>query len=248
MGLHDMTFRDVVQKYSLHFRDRTAFVQGERRWSFGEYVEDLNRLAAGLASLGIRKGDRAAVLSLNSYTYFVIYDAAACLGAVLVPLNWRSKPEELRTILELCTPRVMVAEPEFAEMLAELREGCGFVEHWLSTEETKGFESLAALMKTGGRTEEIPLALEDPYLIVPTAAVEGKPKGAVLTHGNTVAMGILPQRIKANSSINLTITKIDVQGDKAKAAVDMKVRGRVTPSTFELIKENDKWLIMGFSY
>jgi len=84
----------------------------------------------------------------------------------------------------------MVAEPEFAEMLAELRESCGFVEHWLSTEETKGFESLAALMKTGGRTEEIPLALEDPYLIVPTAAVEGKPKGAVLTHGNTVAMGI----------------------------------------------------------
>ena len=60
--------------------------------------------------------------------------------------------------------------------------------------------------------------------------------------------GILPQRIKANPSINLTITKIDVQGEKAKAAVDMKVRGRVTPSTFELIKESDKWLIMGFSY
>ena len=60
--------------------------------------------------------------------------------------------------------------------------------------------------------------------------------------------GILPQRIKANPSINLTITKIDVQGEKAKAAVDMKVRGRVTPSTIELIKESDKWLIMGFSY
>jgi hypothetical protein len=60
--------------------------------------------------------------------------------------------------------------------------------------------------------------------------------------------GILPQRIKANSSINLTITKIDVTGEKAKAVVDMKVRGAVTPSTFELIKENDKWLIMGFSY
>jgi ribosome-binding factor A len=60
--------------------------------------------------------------------------------------------------------------------------------------------------------------------------------------------GILPQRIKANRSINLTITKIDVQEDKAKAAVDMKVRGRVTQSTFELIKENDKWLITRFSY
>jgi hypothetical protein len=60
--------------------------------------------------------------------------------------------------------------------------------------------------------------------------------------------GILPQRIKANPSINLTITKIDVQGDKAKAAADIKVRGRVTQSTFELIKENDKWLITRFSY
>jgi len=60
--------------------------------------------------------------------------------------------------------------------------------------------------------------------------------------------GILPQRIKANPSINLTITKIDVQGEKAKAVVDIKVRGAVTPNTFELIKENDKWLIMGFHY
>ena len=190
MGLHDLTFRDVVQKYSLHLRDRTAFVQGDRRWSFGQYVDDLHRLAESLASLGIRKGDRAAVLSLNSYTYFVIYGAAACLGAIVVPLNWRSKPDELRIILELCTPRLMVAEPEFAEMLAGLRERCGFVEHWLSTGDTSGFESLAALMKTDGRLEDIPLAPEDPYLIVPTAAVEGKPKGAVLTHGNTVAMGI----------------------------------------------------------
>jgi hypothetical protein len=59
---------------------------------------------------------------------------------------------------------------------------------------------------------------------------------------------ILPQRIKANPSINLAITMIEVQGDKAKAAANMKLRGAVTPSTFELIKENDKWLIMGFSY
>jgi hypothetical protein len=44
------------------------------------------------------------------------------------------------------------------------------------------------------------------------------------------------------------MTKIDVQGDKAKAAVDIKIRGRVTQSKFELIKENDKWLITRFSY
>jgi ketosteroid isomerase-like protein len=59
---------------------------------------------------------------------------------------------------------------------------------------------------------------------------------------------ILPQRIKANPSLDLSITKVDVQGEKAMVVADLKTKGQVTRTTFEMIKENEKWLITAFRY
>jgi ketosteroid isomerase-like protein len=60
--------------------------------------------------------------------------------------------------------------------------------------------------------------------------------------------GILPQRITANPSLGLSITKVDVQGEKATLVADLKTKGQVTRTTFEMIKENEKWLITAFRY
>ena len=60
--------------------------------------------------------------------------------------------------------------------------------------------------------------------------------------------GILPQRITANPSLGLSITKVDAQGEKATVVIDMKTKGQVTRTTFEMIKENEKWLITAFRY
>ena len=191
MGIHDMTVRDMIQKDSLHRKNRVAFVQGDMRWSFGQYTEDLKNLAGGLSSLGVKKGDRLAVLSFNSYNYFLLYGAAASLGAILVPLNWRFKEEELKAILEMCTPKSMIVEPEFENMAVRLKHSTPSMEHLLSTDGHSGVDSLQGLMRIGGnRFEEPSLSQEDPYLIVPTAAVDGKPRGAVLTHRNLLAGGI----------------------------------------------------------
>ena len=113
MGIHDLTVRDVIYKEPLHRKDRVAFIHGDQQWSFGRFAEDVDSLAAGFSSLGIKKGDRAAVLSFNSYPYFLLYGAAAAIGAILVPLNWRSTQEEVEAVVEMCTPRLVVVEPEF---------------------------------------------------------------------------------------------------------------------------------------
>jgi len=121
MGIHDLTVRDVIYKEPLHRKDRVAFIHGDQRWSFGRFAEDVDSLAGAFSFLGIKKGDRAADLSLNSYTYFLLYGAAAAVGAILVPLNWRSKQEEVEAVMEMCTPRVVVVEPEFCGMAAEVK-------------------------------------------------------------------------------------------------------------------------------
>ena len=60
--------------------------------------------------------------------------------------------------------------------------------------------------------------------------------------------GILPQRITANPSLGLSITKVELQGDNATVVADLKTKGGVTRTTFEMIKENEKWLITAFRY
>jgi hypothetical protein len=60
--------------------------------------------------------------------------------------------------------------------------------------------------------------------------------------------GILPQRITANPSLGLSITKVDVQGEKATVVADLKTKGGVTRTTFEMIKADEKWLITAFRY
>jgi ketosteroid isomerase-like protein len=60
--------------------------------------------------------------------------------------------------------------------------------------------------------------------------------------------GILPQRITANPSLGLSITKVDVQGEKATVVADSKTKGGVTRTTFEMIKADEKWLITAFRY
>jgi uncharacterized protein (TIGR02246 family) len=91
----------------------------------------------------------------------------------------------------------------------------------------------------------------------PTALLEMYHPDAKITYGwgnqkGTASKkeyeGILPQRIAANPSIELKISKVKVKGEKANVSVAMKTKGGVTRVTFELTKQDEKWLIMAFKY
>lgn len=183
--------RDVVRRYSHYRKEEVAFVFGDERWTFGQYSRDVDNLASGLTELGIQKGDRIGILAFNSFEYFLLYGAAACTGAVLLVINWRLKTEEIQMILENCTPKALVVDPEYVDVAEKLKESSPFVTHWMVSRGTvKKFDSLQDLLKAGGHFEEIEINQEDPYLIIPTAAVGGKPRGAVLAHRNFVAAGL----------------------------------------------------------
>ena len=100
MGLYDMTLQDVVCKNAMARADELAFVCGDVRWTFGRYAEEVDRLASGVALLGVEKGDRIGVIAFNCHQFFLLYGMAARLGAILVPINWRLRPEEIQVILE----------------------------------------------------------------------------------------------------------------------------------------------------
>src|SRR4030081_1650328 len=97
-----------------------ATVDGERRRSWGEIGERVAKLAGGLQQLGIKRGERIAVLMLNSDRYLELYLGIAWAGAVIVPTNIRWSHAEIEDSLRDCRASVLVVDTAFAKMGVEL--------------------------------------------------------------------------------------------------------------------------------
>jgi long-chain acyl-CoA synthetase len=106
MGLRDFTIYDAIVRNARLFGNREAWVFDRRRVTFQQFLAEINRLTYGLKKLGLSKGDRLGVLSQNCYEFVLLYGAAAKLGAIMLPINWRLTPQEIEYILSDGRPRV----------------------------------------------------------------------------------------------------------------------------------------------
>src|SRR5205807_9598582 len=93
---------------------RQAVVCGETRYTWEEFDQRTDALARGLASIGVVRGDRVAVLMLNCHRYLELYYACARMGAVIVPLNIRLARPEIIFILNDSETKVLVVDKTFA--------------------------------------------------------------------------------------------------------------------------------------
>ena len=88
--------------------DRPALLFEGQTFTYGQLQERVNRLANGLAELGVEPGDRVATMQVNTHQNIELYFATALLDAIYVPMNFRAKEEELAQMLEIAGPRVAV--------------------------------------------------------------------------------------------------------------------------------------------
>jgi fatty-acyl-CoA synthase len=154
-----------------HHPQRIAIrFQGEAL-SYAALLQRVERAAARLAALGVGRGERVAILSLNRPDYLVALFACARLGAMLLPLNWRLAPAELAWIAGDAEPRVILADSGFPEGLAAMQAA-------VPQAAVLPIEDPAALAGKG----EAPDAgsPEDDVLLVYTSGTTGRPKGAML--------------------------------------------------------------------
>jgi fatty-acyl-CoA synthase len=107
------------------FPDRTAVIDGDRRFSYREFADRSRRLAGALAARGIFPGDRVAALCSNSSAMLELHNGAPWAGAVLVPLNVRLTAEELEYILRHCGARFLIADEQLRGTAAEVASAVG---------------------------------------------------------------------------------------------------------------------------
>lgn len=187
MGLRDFTLHDVVLRNAAMFAERTAIVFEGQRVTHAGYLARVEALAAGLAAAGLAPGERVAVLAQNNLEYLDLYGAAARLGAIVVPVNWRLSADEIAHVITDTTPTIVCADTEYQPLLAGIASRCGFVRRWVAMgTATPGFEPWTAL-RSASPAPQVDVSADDGFVIIHTAAVAGLPRGALLSHRGLVA-------------------------------------------------------------
>jgi fatty-acyl-CoA synthase len=187
-AIHRHTLADVLRRSAARDPNKLAIVCGEVRWTYAQFHEVCERIAGGLSAFGVGKGDRIAILARNSHAFIALRFALARLGAVLVPINFMLKPDEVAYILRHAGARLLATDREFAPIALAAAKLDTQVEDFIGlpgehadepVDGTMRFDELAA---SAAATFEPEVAGSDLAQIVYTSGTESLPKGAMLTH------------------------------------------------------------------
>ena len=155
----------------------------ERRFTYAQLDARISRLASFLRhALKVSRGERVAVLALNTTDTLEVQFACGRLGAIFVPLNTRLTVPELQFITADCAPKVMIHDADLAETALAVARLCG-IETSLLLGPGWTYEAGIAAAKPLEKIEEV--TLDDVSTIMYTSGTTGHPKGATITHGMT---------------------------------------------------------------
>jgi fatty-acyl-CoA synthase len=187
-AIRRQTIADLLHRSAMRYPGKTGLVCGDTRWTFAEFDAVCDRLAAGLSRLGAGKASRVAVLARNSHAFAALRFALARLGAVLVPINFMLKAEEVAYILKHAGAQMLATDSGLADTARAAAALDTAVKQfvWLPSEEpsqpVSGMISFNDLARTDGQPPAVDLAGTDLAQIVYTSGTESSPKGAMLTH------------------------------------------------------------------
>ncbi|HEY1372380.1 MAG TPA: long-chain-fatty-acid--CoA ligase [Candidatus Binatia bacterium] len=183
-----MLLTEILPRAAAEYPEKLAVCCGTVRMNYREVAESVSRLAGALADLGVKRGDRVALLHRNCHRVLETYFAAVHAGAVLVPLNYRLAAGDLAYILDDTECRILIADSGWRELAedAARRSKSGVRVLWSHVDgeasaDTYGTTiagaSAAPLRDDSGRED-------DPVNIYYTSGTTGHQKGVVLTHRN----------------------------------------------------------------
>jgi len=180
-----MNLSHFLRQAARRHREEIGFVWGERSWSWAELDRRVDAMAAALASKGIRKGDRVLVQSKNCNQMFESMFACFRLGAVWVPTNFRQTPDEVAYLAQASGASAMICHGDFPGHAATIREAAPDVRFLISIGRSEFGEDYDDLVErhTGQSVQAAPVEHDDPCWFFFTSGTTGRPKAAVLTHG-----------------------------------------------------------------
>ena len=177
------TLHSLIARNAAWYPDHPAYVQDGRVLTHDQYAQRVRRLASALEARGVRKGERVAILSMNSIAYCEVYGACEWSGALAVTINFRLAGPEVDWILADSEPAVLFFEEQYAPLVdalranhPELRLVCiGAAPPWSEAYE----DVVAAGDPAGCRTAP---EADDLVSLIYTSGTTGRPKGVLKSH------------------------------------------------------------------
>jgi len=162
-----------------------GFIWGEESWTWADLARRVNAMAAALATKGIGKGDRVLVQSKNCNQMFESMFACFQIGAVWVPANFRQTPDEVAYLAQSSGAAALICHRDFPDHAAVVREAAPSVRFVISIGASgfgEDYDDLVA-RHSEERVPMAPVEHDDPCWFFFTSGTTGRPKAAVLTHG-----------------------------------------------------------------
>jgi acyl-CoA synthetase (AMP-forming)/AMP-acid ligase II len=177
------------------FPNKIGIVSGDRQFTYGEFGQRCECLGAALHQHGIERGDRVAYLSFNTHQLLEGYYGVVLAHAIVMPLNVRLSPLELKNILNHSGARMLLFENEFAPLVEQLKPACPEIKRFVALDEERpgcahlSYEELLAQ----GRPERADIFSFDENSVAElfyTSGSTGAPKGVMLSHRTLYLHGL----------------------------------------------------------
>ena len=191
-----------------------ALVCGSTRRTYAQLHDRVARLACHLKRIGVQRGDRVAVLSLNSVECAEIMLAAWWMGAIFCPVNTRWSASEIAASFDDCTPEVLFVDSAHATLAEAASERLACLRHVVriapDSEVHAGAGSYPALLETATAVEDERIAGDHVAALVYTGGTTGRSKGVMLTHQTlwAASMARLADAGSLSDSVTMVATPI----------------------------------------
>jgi long-chain acyl-CoA synthetase len=182
---------DTLRINAGKFPNRICISDGNRKLTFKEFNQRVNKIANGLTALGLGKGEKIAIFSRNCIEYMEVFHACAKIGVCLVTLNFWLRPSEIAVIFNHSDAVMIILGEQYQESIFPIYKelvklhangliviGNPKFPHWES------YENI--LSKSSEEEVRIQVDWDDPFWLIYTSGTTGDPKGVLRSHRRTV--------------------------------------------------------------
>ncbi len=256
-----MCVGDLLRRSVQKFAKKEALVYSYKgtittRLTFKEMNQKVNRFANALTKLGIKKGDRVAIISHNCPQYAIYLYALAKTGAWVTPLNFALRGKEITELINHAEPVAFIVEDELADDVTKLQQDMPSVKHYIMInlagkkqlpERWLDFDQLCS-EKYSDDEPYFEVNGDDVLTLMYTSGTEAMPKGVMNTHANwhsTIMSGVIDLHLLAGDTIINSIPLYHVAGVNlliGSLSVGTRVIMHHEPSPAEILQlvQNEK--------
>lgn len=190
-----MNLGQQLEMNAKKFPQALALCDARRRLTYLEVNRRVNRLSHCLMRMGLKKGDKLAVLMENSIEIVELYLATAKTGIVIVPVNFRLIGHEVAYIVDNADANAMVVDHEFTPCVDAIKDQLKQIpadNYIVVNHPCEGYREYEALMADAPEREpDVPVNPQDTWILIYTSGTTGKPKGVVRSHESHIAFYLI---------------------------------------------------------